>query len=394
MQELSPKYIESLEIPSKAKKIYWDAIIKGFGVCVYPTGRKTYMFRYSLHGKKESMALGDVLNVKFKAAKEAAKTLRARVDLGENPAQDRKDRRAEAAAVRSGPSVADLFHEYMTDYAQHYRSAGTIKGDHSCFRTHIEPNLGGLKVDSIQFSHINKLHKSLEDTPYRANRVFELLYGMFKLALQYGYTDHNPCKGVKKYKEKKRNTFLKPEQIKELVLYLDNHSNRTSAMAIKLMLLTGCRYNEVIQAEWSEFSLEQNTWHIPAGRTKSKRDHKVYLTEEIRAILDEMRAGNDSGYVFFNADTGTYAKRIDKFWYRTRDKLGLKNVRIHDLRHTFASVVISNGYDIKVVKQLLNHQDISSTDRYSHLFQECQEQIAVDISKTITGNVVPFKKTG
>ncbi len=216
-----------------------------------------------------------------------------------------------------------------------------------------------------------------------ANRVLQLLSSIFMTAQSWGLIASNPAENIKKFKEEKREEFLSDEEISKLIAILNQEQSQINASAIKLMLLTGSRKSEVLSARWQDFDLTRNMWIKPAFLTKQNKISNIPLNAEAVKILKELKKnivldkdlkelGSDmivssSQYLFYNPTTKTHIQDIKRFWQNVCEKAGLKNVRIHDLRHTFASILVNSGVGLEVIGKLIGHSSASTTQRYSHL---------------------------
>ena len=180
--------------------------------------------------------------------------------------------------------------------------------------------------------------------------------------------ERSPAKGVKPFPEPPRERYLTKEELKRLVQALDASENRNRAAAVALMLLTGCRMTEATHAKWDQFDLETGVWVKPASTTKQKRLHRVPLNPAAVELLESLpRKGV---YVFHGRYPDTPILNISMYWRELREKAGLPDVRLHDLRHTYASLLASQGLSLPIIGQLLGHAHSATTQRYAHLLDE------------------------
>ena len=202
-----------------------------------------------------------------------------------------------------------------------------------------------------------------------ANRFIALLSRMFNLAVQWDFIENSPCKGITKTREASRDRFLTPEEIKKLLTALDKANNQIQARAIKLLLFTGTRRNEVLKLKWDNVNLENRSFYLPD--TKNGTPRTVVLNDLAVEVLESMKEYRkvNNPYVFPSTKKSAEGHIVDpkKIFQAALEKAGIKDFRIHDLRHTYASILINNGVSLYEVKELLGHRDISVTQRYSHL---------------------------
>jgi len=233
----------------------------------------------------------------------------------------------------------------------------------------ILPRLGGRKVAEVSRRDIEPLLLSLKATPYRSNRVRALLSKMFSLAEAWEWRTDHPVKTIGKFQEQKRDRWLKDGELARLFSVLEAHPNERAANAIRLLLLTGARRGEVLSATWDQFELERGVWTKPAHTTKQKRAEHVPLSAQALALLITIKQSteSESPYVFPGKKPGKPLSDIKRFWKVACEQAGLENVRLHDLRHTFASHLVSSGMSLAIVGRLLGHTQPQTTHRYAHL---------------------------
>ena len=389
MPYIDAKFLQSAELPEKGYKIYWDSEVKGFGLRVNAKGAKSFIFHYSRPGRsKGKLTLGDASELKHNAARKRAAELRVDIKAGIDPAQEIKDKRQKAEKEDNAPTIDTLYQEFLEIHAKTHKKERSIVRDDSCYKLHIKPffDNGTRKIKDVTFKDVEKLHISMKDKKYTANRCHELLRTMFNKAVQWGYVEKNPTLGLNRYKEEKRERYLPPKKIHELNTYLDRHDNRRPALAVKIILLTGCRVREVLDASWSEIDLNKNTWVIPKERTKQGKDHTVYLNTVILDCLKELKQykNKSSDFLFFNEETGKQLFTIKRFWDNARKEIKEPDLRLHDLRHTYASVLASNGISLLMIGKMLGHNSPKTTDRYAHLFDDPMQRGAEIAAKVIT----------
>jgi integrase len=274
---------------------------------------------------------------------------------------------------------------YLNGYAKANKRPHSIEDDECGLRIYILPVLGHMKLNVIHRRDVAALHYSLSEKPYRANRVLALLSKIFNLAIDDGYRTDNPVKGIKHYHEESRTRWLNSEELSKLVTVLKAEENQLSATAVLFLMATGARKMEALSAKWEHFNLESKLWIKPADITKQKRTHIVELSDYAISLLDSIK-DRDSEFVFYNSRLKMPLKDLKTFWDTVRVKAGLDGVRIHDLRHTYASMLINEGYSLEVVGELLGHSNLETTRRYAHLLPSTRRG-ATDRVGTVLKNV-------
>lgn len=273
--------------------------------------------------------------------------------------------------LREAPTMAELSTHYLEEWAIPKKRSSSIRNDRMLLRLHILPALGKKRVRDIAYADIESLHARVtRATPATANRCVALLSKMFSLSIQWRYRSENPTKGVQRNAEERRETYLDDDALKRLQAALAELPDYSSANAIKLLLLTGARRNEVMSATWDQFDLTKGTWSKPSSHTKQKKAHTVPLSEPALTLLGQMRAKRANEEFLFPGRQGKPQFDLQKFWKTVCKRADLHNVRIHDLRHSHASILINVGLSLPVIGKLLGHTNPSTTQRYAHLADE------------------------
>ena len=305
--------------------------------------------------------------------------------------QDRADQRAEK-------TIADLCESFEKEYLP-ARRASTAEDYKSLIRLYIRPRFGKLKVAALMHRDIAALHREIaRRAPYRANRLAAVLSVMMAKAIKEGMRTDNPTKGIERAHEEKRERFLSPVEIVRLAEALAAHPETISANAIRLLLLTGARRGEVLAATWDQFDLAAGVWIKPSSHTKQKKVHKVPLSAPALALLADMRraAEADCPYVFPSTKMSKAAKgntpaayepltEIKRTWVSVCRTAELKAVRLHDLRHSYASVLASVGLSLPIVGALLGHTQPRTTARYAHLYDDVLRAATERVGAIVTG---------
>ncbi|HAU28672.1 MAG TPA: site-specific integrase [Rhodospirillaceae bacterium] len=362
MAKLTKKLIEATTASPKDQIIFDDELPR-FGVRIKPSGAKSYVLRYRVHGRSRSYTIAPCSVMVPDTARKRARELLGDIERGHDPAEVRQSK-------RNAPTVDMLAADYIERHAMPNKRERSRKADEAMLELHIRPALGKIKVADVSRRDIEKLHISLQDTPYQANRVLALLSKMFSLAVAWGWRADNPVRGVPKYQEEKRERWLDDKELAILMAALEEHSESASAAAIRFLILTGARRSEVLNAEWNQFDLERAVWIKSSHHTKQKKAHYVPLSPAALEVLHGRQIANQaqpSLFVFPGRGTDKPQQELKKFWNKILTETKLKNLRLHDLRHTYASHLVSSGVSLPIVGQLLGHTQSQTTHRYAHL---------------------------
>lgn len=388
------RFVRALPAPGSGNRIHYDGgkdAVKGFGVRVTAAGAKSFVLNYTVAGRERRMTIGAYPAWTVAAAREQAKSLRRRVDVGEDPLEERD-------AERAAPTVSELCDRYLAEHASRKR---TGNGDRSMVERLIRPRLGSRKVAAITFDDLDRLHRKIteENGPYQANRVAALVSKMFALSIRWRMRTDNPAKGIERNHEERRHRYLSGDELRRLTDALAAHPSQLAANAVRLLLLTGARRGEMLSATWDQFDLEAGIWIKPSSHTKQKREHRVPLSAPARQLLADMRAEAErrakerkrepSKYVFPARIGDGPMVEIKTAWAALCRAARLEGVRIHDLRHTYASVLASAGLSLPVIGALLGHTQPGTTARYAHLFDDPLRAATERVAAIITGSDKP-----
>lgn len=393
--KISDKLVRELAAPATGQAITYDAEIKGFGIRVTRAGAKAFVLNYRVRGAgiERRLTIGQYPAWSVAAAREEAKALRRRVDRGEDPMAARHEERA-------APTVAELAERYVEEHLPRKRP-GSRRGDLSIIGQHVLPALGRLKVTAVTHADVCDLHRRItrRGQPIRANRVAALLSKMFSLAVRpWGWRSDNPAQGVPRNPENRRERFLSPAEIGKLVEALKAYPGRHAADCILFALLTGCRVGEALSATWAEVDLESGAWTKPAANTKQAKLHRVPLSGPARQLLQKMKPADakPDDHLFPGRRPGAPLRQLRSCWSAVTEAAGISGARVHDLRHTFASMLASSGSSLPVIGAMLGHTQAATTQRYSHLLDDPLREAADRVGAIVEGGaaaqVVPIRR--
>jgi integrase len=372
---LTDKLVKGLPVPAKGNSICYDLDVPGFGVRVTAGGARAFVLTYRTRaGQQRRYTIGGFPDWKTTAARDHARRLKQDIDRGADPMAD-------IEAQREAPTMADLADRFESDYLP-TRRASTAADYKRILKNHIRPHFGkSAKVADVTHDDVVKLHRKVTAAghTYRANAVVRVLSRMFSLAVRWGCRADNPCKGLEKNHEAKRHRYLKPDELARLTKALVDHPDQQAANIVRLLLLTGARRGEVLGMKWSGLDLQQGTWTKLASETKQNREHEIPLSAPARQLLAKIRAEQESKARKDKAELPTYVfdgrndshrTKITKDWAALCKAAEISNLRIHDLRHSYASELVSAGMSLPVIGALLGHSNPATTARYAHLFDD------------------------
>ncbi len=382
---LTRRSIEALE-PRRTGYFEWDDELPRFGVRVLPSGRKTFVIQYRVNRRSRRMTLGKFGIVTPEWARRRAFQELAQVEMGEDPLA----RRIEKQQAINVFELATRFEITHIDLNPHLKSSTGREYKHA-LRRYILPALGKLKVQEVVRTDVARLHLSMVDRPYQANRTIEVVSKMFNLAEEWGLRPEgtNPRRGIKKYPEKKRERFLSAGELQRVGEVLSEMETERVEMssaiaATRLLMLTGCRLNEILKLRWDHVRLRAGELQLPDSKTGRK---VVQLGDAAVAVIAAIPRLEGNPWVITGRLEGASLTDLQPFWQRVRARAGLNGVRIHDLRHTFASIAAAKGMSLPMIGKLLGHTQVQTTARYAHLAQGTVKQAANDVSDVIAGHI-------
>jgi len=416
---LTKSVVDKLE-PRDADYFVWCGKLTGFGVRVRPSGRKSFVVQFRTGGRGSQArrkSLGQYGVVTVDQARKVAETYLASASLGNDLVGDEKRVRAEV-------TVSQLCDEYIQQ-GMTTNKESTIKTDIGRINGHIRPLMGKKKISAVTRQDIERLlndiakGKTAKDTKTlkgrsivkggksAATRSVRLLGGIFTYAVNHGYLDSNPCTGVKVFKGGTKDRFLTKDEIAQLLQVLEEaetvglpwtlrddaetkHRPKQENMrevlsahvtgAVRLLLLTGCRLREILHLRWEDVDFGRGLLHLPDSKTGRKT---IYLSDVAVEVLREIP--RVSVYVIAGSQTNKPRSDLKRPWQRITAHARLENLRLHDLRHTFASIAIGENMSLYMVGKLLGHKSPETTARYAHLARDPMQRGINQIGELIRG---------
>lgn len=382
-QKLSEKVFRDAEPAEGRDYQIFDTEVRGFAACIYRGGGRAFTLDYRYAGRQRRMTFARWPEWGVTAARERAKVLRREIDAGGDPLATRD-------AKREAPRVSDLVKRYVEMHLPHLARLNAAD-QRSMMAKFIDPAWGTMLVTEVSSYDVELLLNKVAEgrarpskqkpnnrarklqgakpTPVRANRVGEVIRKMFAYAVKWGWRADNPATGFRRRMETPRERYLSQEEIAGLALALDAAEDDRAAGIIRLCMLTGARVGEVRQARFEDFNLEHLSWTKPATTTKQRRVHRVPISDEAAAIVRQRRLAviKGSPWLFPGDVPSQPVLEVRRFWARIQKEVGIEDVRIHDLRHTFASLLVSGGASLEMIGKLLGHSQMQTTQRYAHL---------------------------
>jgi integrase len=392
-QKLTDAIVKGLHAPASGNRIEYDAELKGFGCRITAAGARSFILNYRTRsGRERRYTIGQHPAWKVAAARTEAARLKHLIDLGGDPLADLE-------LGRTAPTVADLCARYETDHLPKKR-ASSQRDDRSKIARDILPALRHRKLAEVTFTDVDTIHRAItaRGSPYAANRTVALLSKMFSLAERWGWIPKgsNPAQGIERNQEVKRHRYLAADELERLTEALAKHPDQHAANIIRLLLLTGARRGEVLAARWDQFDLTIGVWVKPGATTKQKTDHRVPLSAPARRLLSDLyaEAGEGAEHVFPGGRDNRHRVEIKRAWRDLCKAAAIDGARMHDLRHTYASMLASANISLPTIGALLGHTQPQTTARYAHLFDDplraATERVGALVERNGSADVTPL----
>lgn len=427
--KLTKRIVDQVE-PGGRRTWLWDRDLRGFGIQIEKSGTKTYIVRYRIkgegrNGRRRYVKIGRHGTVTAEEARLAAKTILGRVAAGEDPAASRERRKQDAADRQDALTFSELALRFLSEHAAIRCKPSTAKNYEILLRIHTIPLIGTCKIDSLTKSDIQKLHTKLSTKPLIANRVLTVISCVYGYAARFGLVpdQFNPARGVERFREEPRERYLTSSELRRLgealteaettgipwrtdlknpsskhlpknTIYHVQLMDRYAVAAIRLLLFTGARLREILHARWEYIDAERSLIFLPDSKTGRKT---IVLNSAALDVIDKLRSdsvsndrGDPIGYLIRGKLDDCPRADLNKPWRAIRRRADLADVRLHDLRHTFASVGVGASLGLPIVGRLLGHTQPQTTARYAHLDTSpallAAETIGKNISKSMQRN--------
>ncbi len=383
-RKLTKRIVDRLAVDDK-DRVFWDRDLPGFGLRVYPSGRKVYVVQSRSDGKSRRVTVGKAGEITAHEARGSASRLLGCIKSGKPLVE---------APPAAPPTVADLGERFLREYAALHCKPNTVKNYRQMVRTHILPVLGELLVSDVERSHVLSFQYAMREKPTAANRALDVLLKMFNLAERWNLRapdTGNPCKSVRRFREKPRKErFLTPAELSCLGGVLDvaveeRLAPEQAVAAIRLLILTGCRHSEILGLAWDDLDFAAGEMRLRDSKTGGR---VVPMPPPACQVLRELPRKSDNPRIFPGRRNNAPQMDINCHWVRIRERAGLADVRLHDLRHTYASRALELGEGLPMIGKLLGHRKIETTARYAHLARESVRASTAKVAGSIGADIL------
>ena len=382
--------------PNKRDTFIWDTEIAGFGLKVTPAGNRIYVVQYRIAGCLRRYTIGKHGSpwTAEQARKEAAR-LRGLIAAGIDPAEEK-------AAARKDITMSELCELYVAEGCT-TKKPSTLARDRSRLERHIKPLLGRKRLRAVARADVERFMRDVAagktatdvKTGFRGRAIVRggegaarecviLLGSIFSFAVNHGLRTDNPVRGVKKFKARKLERFLSLTELARLgeALTVAERAGESqiATAAVRLLMLTGARKSEILGLQWKWIDFEHGCLRLPDSKTGAR---VIPLGAPALELLASLPRIEGNPYVLPGHKPGRHLVGLQKSWERFRTRAGLEDVRLHDLRHSFASVAVAGGDSLYLVGKVLGHQHASTTERYAHLADDPLRAVADRTASTI-----------
>jgi integrase len=377
---LTDAVVKRLPTPAQGNKIIYDELVTGLGARVTAAGHRAFVLTYYTRaGRQRRYTIGRFPDWSVTGAREEARRLKRLIDGGGDPL-------AEIEIERGAATVDDLIARFIDEHVSRKRPH-TQYDYRNIIERHIRPAIGSMKVAEVAWSDVDALHRKITKAGKKtqANRVVAVVSKMFSLAIRWRMRPDNPAKGIERNPEQKRKRYATPAELQRLLAAFDEYEDQQAVAIFQLCLLTGCRVGEAMAARWDALDLTARTWTKLGSTTKQKTDHVVPLSVPAKELLAELRRRTNLEWVFPADSAPGHRVAVQKAWRAIRKAAKITGLRIHDLRHSFASQLASQGASLPLIGALLGHSNPVTTHRYAHLFDDPQRAAVERVGKLIAG---------
>ncbi len=388
--------------PNRDRVFLWDDALAGFGIGAFRSGKKVYVIQYRKDGRSHRVSIGDHGRLTPDEARSQAKSLLGSVEKGADPVNERRL----AREVRTFREVGD---EFLTSHVEPKRKKWTSVEYRRCLERDVYPSIGARRIVDLSRGEIARLHSKLSvEAPTHANRVVAIISAVWNWAARREEVDFgkNPVRGIERNRENRRERFLTREEFSRLgetlhlaettglpwTLNTPNSKNLAkepnrqtlvdpySIAALRLLIFTGARLREILHARWDQVDTERGAIMLSDSKTGRK---PIYLSTAALAIIEAIPRLEDNPYLIPGNKPGSYRADLHRPWTAITRHAKLEGVRIHDLRHSFASVGAGASMGLPIIGKLLGHSQPSTTQLYAHLDMDPLRRAADQIGDAI-----------
>ena len=379
---ITKRTVEALSVEGR-DAVFWDRDLPGFGIRVYRSGLKKYVVQSRGPGGSRRATLGRHGDMSAEQARRSAAEAIDRIKRGRHPLPP---------APEPKPTVAVVAERYMRDHVAARCRASSAAVYRRALDKHILPALGELPVGAVGREHVTELHYAMRGAPHAANMALKIVGKMLSLALDWGLREAgpNPCRAVRPYRTRPRERFLTDAEYRRLgraleLLEARGRVSRHAAAAIRLLVLTGCRRNEVLELRWDDVDRAAGELRLRDGKTGARM---VPLTPAVLGVLENIPRLPDNPWVIVGRKPGARLVNVSDPWALVLAEAGVDGVRIHDLRHSWASRALALGESLSMIGKLLGHSRIETTARYAHLERDTEKASAAKVGGSIGSDIL------
>ncbi len=408
---ITKRAVDALQCPmGRDREFLWDDALAGFGVAAFPTGRKAYVAQYRQNGRSRRVTIGDHGRLTPDEARSQAKTILGAVETGADPIAERKA----AREVRTFKVVAD---DFLRLHVATKRKNRTSEFYAQLLQSYVMPIFGSKRIIEVSRADVARMHSKFQNNPYQANRALAFISAVWNWAAKQGEValSDNPAKGIDRYPEQKRERFLTSDELARLGAVLAEgetvglawlvdetaprakhvpkaESRRTildpfAVAAIRLLILTGARLREILDAKWEHVDLERGIIFLPDSKTGQK---PLYLSAAAMTVMAAIPRIEGNPHIIAGANDGAPRTDLQRPWRAVKRIADLEGLRLHDLRHSFASIGAGASMGLPIIGKLLGHKHAATTQRYAHLdadpLRRAVDTIGATISAAMEGN--------
>lgn len=396
--KLTKSAIEALSPNASKRYAVYDAEVTGLHVIVTTAGMKTfYLYYRNRSGRGRNFKLGRFPLITIQQARILAKNALYEIARGEDPSADRD-------SARKAQSITQACEKFLTEYVRPKLKSRTVEQYERIIDKRIKPKFGSTKVNELSRFDIQRWHAEMSKHPREANHALAVLSKIMTEAWRtWEMRQNNPCSGIKRYSENRRERFLSQNEFARLgntllEMEVEGGTSTYAIAAIRLLCFTGCRLNEVLTLQWEHVDFEHRCLRLPDSKTGAK---VVHIGTPAIEVLSALKALPDVPWVFPGRSLDEPIKHLHSTWSRVRKGAGLAGVRLHDLRHSFASVGAAGGLGLPIIGKVLGHAHVATTARYAHLADAPVKEAVNSISNNIAGamgnksaEIIVMKKVG
>jgi integrase len=402
---ITKRAVDALQCPAdRDRDFLWDDALAGFGVAAFPSGRKAYVAQYRQNGRSRRVTIGDHGRLTPDEARSQAKTILGAVETGADPIAEKRA----AREVRTFGAVAN---DFLALHVATKRKSRTGEFYGQLLRTYVTPVFGSKRIIDVSRSDVARMHGKFQSSPYQVNRALAFVSAVWNWAAKQGEValSDNPAKGIERYPEHKRERFLTGDELSRLGAALEEgeaiglpyevddtqpkskHAPKAdkrrvkldpfAVAAIRLLILTGARVREILDAQWQQVDIERGVIFLADSKTGKKT---IYLSAAALAVLARLPRIVGNPHIIAGANDGAPRADLQRPWAAVKRAAGLEGVRLHDLRHSFASIGAGASMGLPIIGKLLGHSQASTTHRYAHLDADPMRRAVDTIGATIT----------